>query len=75
MPRYFLIVVIFWLSVLFFSYAIFAPPNTGVAIAIVVASFAVSAAINLIVDMDHPFAGYVSVSKASMQQALDSMMR
>ena len=74
-PRYFLIVVVFWISVMFFSYAIFAPPNATVFVALVVGAFSVAAAVNLIADMDHPFVGFINVSKAPMQQALDSMSR
>lgn len=74
-PRFFLIVVVFWLGVLFFSYGVFSPPNAVVIAAMVIAAFSVSAAVNLIIDMDHPFAGYIAVSKVPMQQALDSMTR
>lgn len=72
-PHFFLIVVIFWLSVLFFSYAVFAPPNVAVVIAFAVAAFSIAAAVNLIVDMEHPFAGYIKVSPAPMQEALKQM--
>jgi hypothetical protein len=72
-PHVFLIVVIFWLSVLFFSYAVFAPPNAAVIVALAVAAFSIAAAINLIVDMEHPFAGYIKVSRAPMQEALEQM--
>lgn len=72
-PHLFLIVVIFWLSVLSFSYAVFAPPNAAVVIAFAVAAFSIAAAVNLIVDMEHPFAGYIKVSPAPMQEALKQM--
>lgn len=72
-PHFFLIVVIFWLSVLSFSYAVFAPPNAVVLVAFAVAAFSIAAAVNLIVDMEHPFAGYIKVSPAPMQEALEQM--
>ncbi|RTL53819.1 MAG: DUF4239 domain-containing protein [Bradyrhizobiaceae bacterium] len=72
-PRAFWFVIVFWLSALFLSFALFAPSNATVVVALVVASFSVSAALNLIVDMDHPFAGYIHVSKAPMEQALSQM--
>jgi hypothetical protein len=72
-PQFFLIVVMFWLSVLAFSYAVFAPPNAAVVVAFAVAAFSTAAAVNLIVDMDHPFAGYIKVSPAPMHEALDQM--
>ncbi len=72
-PRPFLIVVVFWLSVLFLSYTIFAPLNGTVIAAVFVGALSVSVAINLIFDMDRPFTGFIKVSPVPMQQALDMM--
>lgn len=72
-PRPFLIVVVFWLSVLFLSYTIFAPLNGTVIAAVFIGAFSVSVAINLIFDMDRPFTGFIKVSPVPMQQALDLM--
>jgi uncharacterized membrane protein YjjB (DUF3815 family) len=72
-PRPFLMVVIFWLSVLFVSYTIFAPFNATVIATIFVGALSVSIAVNLIFDMDRPFAGFIKVSSAPMQQALEKM--
>ncbi len=72
-PRPFLIVVVFWLSVLFLSYTIFAPLNGTVIAAVFVGALSVSVAINLIFDMDRPFTGFIKVSPVPMQQALDQM--
>ncbi|MBX9711509.1 MAG: hypothetical protein K2X60_10790 [Xanthobacteraceae bacterium] len=71
--RPFFIVMIFWLSVLLLSYGVFAPPNATVIAAMAITAFSIAVAMNLIVDMDHPFAGYINVSKAPMQQALEQM--
>lgn len=72
-PRPFIVVVIFWVSVLFLSYAIFAPTNATVIAAMLVSSISVSMAVNLILDMDHPFSGFIRVPPIAMQQALDEM--
>jgi hypothetical protein len=72
-PRLFLVVVIFWLSVLFVGYTIFAPLNATVIATIFAGAFSVSIAVNLIFDMDRPFAGFVKVSSVPMQQALEKM--
>lgn len=74
-PHLFLIAVIFWLSLLSFSYAVFAPPNAVVIVAFAIAAFSIAIAVNLIVDMEHPFAGYINVSPAPMQEALAEMKR
>jgi hypothetical protein len=72
-PRLFLVVVIFWLSILFVSYTIFAPLKATVIATILAGAFSVSIALNLIFDMDRPFAGFIKVSSVPMQQALDKM--
>jgi hypothetical protein len=72
-PLPFLVVVIFWLSMLFLSHAIFAPFNKIVIAAMLISAFSISLAVNLIFDMDQPFAGFISVSSAPMRQALDQM--
>jgi hypothetical protein len=72
-PRPFLIVVIFWLSMLFLSHAVFAPLNKTVVAAMLISALSVSIAVNLIFDMDRPFSGFVRVSAAPVQQALDQM--
>jgi Protein of unknown function (DUF4239) len=72
-PRPFLIVVVFWLSMLFLSYAIFAPLNATVIAAMLVCAFSVSAAVNLTFDTDRPFEGFVRISSKPMLQALEQM--
>ncbi len=72
-PRPFLVVVIFWLSMLFLSFALFAPRNRVVIAAMLICAVSVSAAVNLIYDMDQPFAGFISVSSMPLRQALDEM--
>jgi hypothetical protein len=73
-PRPFLVLAIFWLSMLFLSYAIFAPLNATVIAAMIICALSVSVAVNLIGDIDHPFSGFVRVSPLPMQQALDQML-
>jgi len=72
-PPAFLIVVIVWLTLLFLSFALFAPLNATAIFALVACSISVSIAVNLIFDMDRPFAGFIRVSSTPMQQALDQM--
>jgi hypothetical protein len=72
-PRLFLVVVIFWLSMLFISYTIFAPLNATIIATIFAGAFSVSIALNLIFDMDRPFTGFIKVSSVPMQRALERM--
>jgi hypothetical protein len=72
-PRPFFIAVTFWLSLLYLSHALFAPLNRTVIVAMLVGAFSVSLALNLIFDTEQPFTGFIRVSPAPMQQALDQM--
>jgi hypothetical protein len=72
-PRPFLAVVIFWLSMSYLSYAIFAPLNRTVIGAMIISAISVSIALNIIIDMDRPFVGLVKVSSIPVRQALDQM--
>jgi len=72
-PRPFLFVSTLWLCLLYFTYALFAPLNRIVIAALLIGAFCVSMALNLIVDMDHPFVGFVRISPEPMQQALEQM--
>jgi hypothetical protein len=65
--------IIFWVSLLFISHAIFAPLNATVVAAMFISSFSVAVAVNLILDTEQPFAGFIRASDAPMRQALDEM--
>ena len=66
----FLVVVIFWLSVLFVSFGLYAPRNTTVIVTLVVGALSVSGAIFLIVELDHPFSGLIQISSTPLANAL-----
>jgi hypothetical protein len=51
---------------------IFAPLNARVA-AMLISSFSVAVAVNLLLDMEQPFAGFIRASEAPTRQALDEM--
>jgi hypothetical protein len=72
-PRPFYVALTFWLSMLYLAHALFAPVNRTVVAAMLVGAFSVSLALNLIFDTEQPFAGFVKVSSAPMQQALSQM--
>ena len=69
-PRLLLGLLIFWLTVLFISFGLFAPRNVTVLIGLFIAALAVSGAILLILEMYHPEAGLIQVSDAPLRAAL-----
>jgi hypothetical protein len=70
-PPAFLIMLVFWLTILFGTFGLFAPRNITVAVALVLSAVAVSGGIELVLDMTDPFSGIVRISSTPMRHALE----
>ena len=66
----FLVILVFWLTVLFVSFGLFAPSNATVVATLFVCALSVSGAIFLILDLDRPFEGLIQFSSAPLRDAL-----
>ena len=75
LPTVFLIVLVFWLTMLNVTYGLFAPPNKTVIAVLLVCAISVSCSIFLILEMSHPLQGFIRVSGAPMEKALESLGR
>ena len=69
-PMPFLVVLIFWLTIVFASFGLFAPANPTVIVALFLCSVAVSGGIYLIEELDNPLSGFIQVPSDSMRKAL-----
>jgi hypothetical protein len=69
----FLVVLISWLTILFFGFGLFARFNATVIGAFFVGSLSVAAAISLILQMNQPYTGWLQVSSAALRGALSQM--
>ena len=69
--RAMLLIVILWLGILFLSIGLFAPPNATVVIALMLSAVSVSGAIFLILELDRPYGGLISISSQPMRLALE----
>jgi hypothetical protein len=74
-PKQFLIVVIFWLSMTFASFGLSAPRNATVMTVFVISTLSVAAAVFLIFELDGPFDGIIRISSAPMRFALAHLGR
>ena len=74
-PRPFLYALVFWLSVVFISFGLFAPPNVVTVSSLFVCALCLSLAILLVIDLDEPFGGIgiTFISPEPMQRALADM--
>lgn len=66
----FLVVVVSWLAVIFASLGLFAPRNATVWVVIVLCAISVSTAVFLILELDRPFKGLITLSKEPLRNAL-----
>jgi hypothetical protein len=70
-PLPFLIMFVFWLTLLFGSFGLFAPRNVTTVVALFLCSLAVSGGVEMVLDMDSPFEGAVHISSAPMRHAME----
>ncbi|HQR54866.1 MAG TPA: DUF4239 domain-containing protein [Burkholderiaceae bacterium] len=74
-PTAFIVIMMFWLSVTFASFGLFAPRNRVVIAALFVSAMSVSCAILLVLELGSPFDGIVKVSGEPMRHALSLLNR
>jgi hypothetical protein len=71
----FLTILVFWLSVIFASFGLFAPRNGSVIAALAVCALSIAGSIYLIVEMDQPYGGLIKISSAPLRTVLDQLGR
>jgi hypothetical protein len=69
-PYPFVIAMIFWLTIIFVSWGLFAPSNGTVIAVFFVAALSVSGALFLILEMNNPYGGLIQIPSAPLQVAL-----
>ena len=69
-PFPFLLVLVFWLTIIFASFGLFAPRNATAIAALLVSALSVSGAIFLILELDRSTGGVLRVSSAPLRAAL-----
>jgi len=75
LPMAFLVVLVFWLTMLFVSFGLFAPRNRTVLTVLLVCACSVSGAIFLVLALNRPLEGPIKVSSAPMLKALEHLGR
>ena len=69
-PMPFLVVLIAWITIIFVSFGLLAPPNATVLVTLFVCALSVSGAVFLILELDQPFLGVIQLSSSPLQNAL-----
>ena len=68
-PLPFLVVLLFWLTVIFVSFGVFSQPNAIVITALFVCALSIGAALFLVLELDKPFDGLLKISPDPMRYA------
>jgi len=69
----FLVIVVFWLTMLYLSFGLFAPRNATAFITLLISALSVAAAMFLILDLDHPFSGFMQIPDTPLRNALAAL--
>jgi hypothetical protein len=66
----FLALLIFWVTIIFLSFGLFAPPNATVIATLFLCALSVSGAIFMILELDRPFGGLIQISSVPLRNAI-----
>ena len=69
-PMPFMVVLIFWLTVIFGGFGLFAPSNPTVVSFLLLSSLSIAGAIFLILELDRPFQGLLQISDQPLRNAM-----
>jgi len=72
-PKAFVALLVFWLTLLFASFGLFAPRNLTSAVTLTFCAVAVAGAIGMILELERGFGGLVHISPQPMRQAVNAL--
>jgi hypothetical protein len=72
-PMPFLVLLVFWVTIIFLSFGLFAPPNATVLATLFLCALSVSGAIYMILELDQPFSGLIQISSAPLRSAIANL--
>jgi len=70
LPVPFLVMLIFWLTIIFTSFGLLSPRNATVAIVLFVCALSVSGSLFLIEELDRPYEGFIRLSGSPLENTL-----
>ena len=72
-PMPFLVLLVFWVTIIFLSFGLFAPSNATVIATLFLCALSVSGAIFMILELDRPFGGLIQISSAPLRNAIANL--
>jgi len=70
LPMPFFVMLVFWLVIIFFSFGMLSPPNSTVIAVLLVCTLSAAGALYMILELDHPYGGFIEVSSIPLRNAL-----
>jgi hypothetical protein len=70
-----LVLLVFWFTITFIGFGLFAPWNATTVVALALCALAVSGAVMVMLEMYAPFAGFMQISDAPLREALAHLGR
>ena len=71
LPMAFIVVLLFWLTMLHIGFGMLAPRNATVITVLLISALSVSGAILIILEMNNPLSGMIKVSSAPLRKAVE----
>lgn len=72
-PKAFVALLVFWLTLLFASFGLFAPRNLTSAVTLTLCAMAIAGAIGMILELEQGFGGLIHISPQPMRQAVATL--
>jgi hypothetical protein len=69
----FFVILVSWLVIIFFSFGLFSPRNVTVIVVLLVCALSAAASLYLILELDRPYGGLITISSAPLRNALASL--
>ena len=73
LPMTFIVVLLFWLTILHIFFGLLAPRNATVITVLLISALSVSGAILIILEMNNPLSGMIKVSSAPLRKAVEHL--
>jgi hypothetical protein len=66
----FFVILVSWLVIIFFSFGLFSPRNATVIVVLLICALSAAGALYLILELDRPYMGIITISSAPLRNAL-----
>jgi hypothetical protein len=75
LPMPLFVILVFWLTVIFFSFGLFSPRNATVIVILLVCALSAAGSLYMMQELDHPTRGLITISSAPLRNALGQLGR